>query len=73
MAEFDRLCDQCDEARATHPHVDPWGGVHGCYCESCWDALVDLANERNQSECFRGGEAAAYEAETQARIYRELK
>jgi hypothetical protein len=46
------------------------------------DHQAELANDREwlcgeppepDGECFRGGEAAAFEAEQQARIQRELK
>lgn len=44
------------------------------YCPDCRDNRAEAAYERSQGgECFRGGEAVAYEAEQQARIQRELK
>jgi hypothetical protein len=44
-------------------------------CTECYDRAAEAAWERQQEdgETFRGGEAAAYEAEQQARIQRELK
>lgn len=58
----------------------------GWWCPHCGSSAAydDVASEEAQGvnddeppepdgECFRGGEAAAYEAEEQARIQRELK
>lgn len=58
------LCERCEE-RLRLPNED--------YCETCRDNLAEAAYERSQDECFRGGEAAAFGAEEQARIQRELK
>lgn len=46
-------------------------------CEQCLENheqnQAEAAYERSLGECFRGGEAAAYEAEQMARLQRELK
>jgi hypothetical protein len=48
------------------------------HCEACYrnwqESRAEAAWERSQEgECFRGGEAEAYEAEQMDRIQRELK
>lgn len=58
------LCEECQE-RLRLAGSD--------YCESCRDNLAEAQYERQQEEGFRGGEAAAYEAEQQAWIQRNLK
>lgn len=59
------LCEDCEE----RPPV-----IGEDLCPDCRDNRAEAAYERSQDgECFRGGEAAAYEAEQQARIQRELK
>ena len=61
---------------------DPCGHsvVRGGYCEHCGelmdeDAAAEAAWDRmmEDGETFRGSEAAAYNAEQQAKIQRELK
>ena len=67
---------------------DPWFAdescghsvVRGGYCEHCGelmdeDAAAEAAWDRmmEDGETFRGSEAAAYNAEQQAKIQRELK
>src|SRR6266404_5873871 len=64
VSEMSPLCEHCEE-RLRLPNED--------YCETCRDNLAEAAYERSQGECFRGGEAAAFTAESQARIQRELK
>jgi hypothetical protein len=51
---------------ATRPVIDQIG-------EDTINNLAEAAYERSQGECFRGDEAAAFAAEEQARIQRELK
>jgi hypothetical protein len=58
------LCEDCE----TRP---PVAGED--LCPDCRDNRAEAAYERSQGECFRGGEAAAYDAEQQAKIQRELK
>jgi hypothetical protein len=60
------LCERCEE-RFRLANED--------YCQDCLDNLAEAAYERrmDDGETFRGGEAAAFEAEEQARIQRELK
>lgn len=60
------LCEHCEE-RLRLPSED--------YCQECLDALAEAADDRanEDGEQFRGGEAAAYLADEQARIQRELK
>ena len=62
----DNLCERCEE-REKSEGVD--------YCEECLDYLAEQAWERSMEdgETFRGGEAAAYNAEQQAWIQRNLK
>lgn len=57
------LCEDCLDAK-------PQEGSD--LCASC-ENRAEAAYERSQSEGFRGGEAAAYLAEEQARIQREFK
>ena len=59
-------CMECEERAAVQGEE---------YCPDCRDNLAEAAWERQQEdgERFRGGEAAAFEAEQQARIQRELK
>ena len=61
------LCERC-EKRPVSPLCE-----QGLYCENCLDNMAEAAYERDQEEGFRGCEAAAYLAEEQARIQRELK
>lgn len=63
---FDYPCEDCGE-RAAVTGED--------YCPDCRDNRAEAAWERRceDGECFRGGEAAAYEAEQQAWIQRNLK
>lgn len=42
-------------------------------CEACWIRRDNREPPEPDGEAFRGGEAAAYEAEQMARIQRELK
>ncbi len=59
------LCERCEE-RLRLPDED--------YCQDCLDNMAEAAYERQQEgECFRGNEAAAYDAEQQAWIQRNLK
>ena len=60
------LCEECEE-RLRMPGED--------YCRDCYDKLAEAAWDRmmEDGETFRGGEAAAYDAEQQARIQRESK
>lgn len=59
------VCDDCGERTAA---------IGSDYCPDCRDNRTERAWERRSNgECFRGGEAAAYLAEQQARIQRELK
>ena len=51
------LCDECQK----FPRVD---GEE--LCRDCLDNHAEAAWERQQGECFRGGEAAGYLAEQQA-------
>jgi hypothetical protein len=66
---MDNLCERCEEQPAV---PDEWGRQ---YCQDCLDALAEQAWERRMEdgEQFRGGEAAAYNAEQQAWIQRNLK
>jgi hypothetical protein len=55
---------------------DGYACVSGCDCPDCVERAEREDNyepPEPDGEAFRGGEAAAYEAETQARIQRELK
>jgi len=64
----DHLCEQCEK------HYVLAENEYGEYiCESCADNRAEAAFERQQEEGFRGGEAAAYSAEQQAWIQRNLK
>lgn len=58
----------------THRHHEP-SAFDPQFCKRCGQRLEEDAPEPPEpdGECFRGGEAAAYLAETQARIQRELK
>jgi hypothetical protein len=47
--------------------------THGPVCEACWVRRDNLEPPDPDGEDFRGGEAAAFLAESQARIQRELK
>ncbi len=47
--------------------------VQALLCYSCWRKRDNYEPPEPDGEAFRGGEAAAFEAETQARIQRELK
>lgn len=58
------LCEDCNECPIT--------GLDA-RCDDCRQNAAERAYESDQGECFRGGEAAAYEAEEMARIQRELK
>lgn len=58
------LCEDCNERLIT--------GLDAL-CDTCRENANERAYEREQSECFRGGEAEAYRAEQQARLQRELK
>lgn len=64
--DSDDVCLHC-EKRQREPGSD--------YCGDCENELSEAAYERRMEdgECFRGGEAAAYEAEQQAWIQRNLK
>ena len=61
------LCEQCDEQPKSR---------NSDYCYDCRERFrnrLEAYYERSLSECFRGGESAAYEAEQQAWIQRNLK
>lgn len=62
--KFYAVCTRC-EKRPALPHDE--------YCEECTQNMAEAAYERQQEEGFRGGESAAFTAEEQARIQRELK
>jgi hypothetical protein len=47
--------------------------TEGPLCEECWVKRDNYEPPDPDGEAFRGGEAAAYEAEQQARIQRERK
>lgn len=47
--------------------------ILGPLCERCYDRRVNDEPPDPDGEAFRGGEAASYEADQQARIQRELK
>jgi hypothetical protein len=64
------ICPRCDEREADTPLLNPWGYEYDRWCKECLD---NYEPPDPDGECFRGGEAAAYEAETQARIQRDLK
>lgn len=58
------LCEACE----LRPAAD------GAYlCDQCSERAAESIYEDSQSECFRGGEREAFEAEEQDRIQRELK
>ena len=62
------LCERC-EIRAVSPDCE-----EGLYCEDCLQNMAEAAYERSQEgECFRGGEAAAYELEQAWKAKREAK
>ena len=66
----DHLCEQCEK------HYVLAENEYGEYiCQDCSDAAAEAAWERRMEdgETFRGGEAAAYNAEQQAWIQRNLK
>lgn len=63
-------CEKCGERIKVSPDSD-W--MCDWLCEECNANRAEAAYERQQEEGFRGGEAAAFEAEEQARIQRELK
>lgn len=58
------LCETCDKRPCA---------IGKDECQDCIDNRAERACERSQSEGFRGGEAAAYHAERQAGMQRELK
>jgi hypothetical protein len=47
--------------------------TEGPVCEACWVKRDNREGPEPDGEAFRGGEAAAFRAEEQARIQRELK
>lgn len=51
-------------------HAPP---TEGPVCESCWVTRDNREPPEPDGEAFRGGEAAAFRAEEQARIQRDLK
>jgi len=59
------ICIDCD--KPAHPGMER--------CADCHDLACELWAEREyeDGETFRGGEAAAFERDEQARIQRELK
>jgi hypothetical protein len=76
--------DELDIEREDEVHCfecgDPIDGEiidHQCepHCQGCYDLICERAWEHAQEdgEAFRGGEAAAFEAEQQAWIQRNLK
>ncbi len=66
MSAYSLLCERCEQ-KLRLPSED--------YCQECYDLLAEQAWERRMEngECFRGGEAAAFEAEQLAKIQREFK
>ena len=70
----ENLCERCGEHPAVAIHGF-WLSPEDRYCQSCYDALAEAAYDRQQEdgEQFRGGEKAAYDAEQQAWIQRNLK
>ena len=60
------LCEACGERPAIEGER---------YCSECRDGMAEAYWERihEDGECFRGSEAAAYEADQQAFIQRNLK
>lgn len=60
------LCEACEQRPAEPGET---------MCGQCNERAAEAAYERyvNDGETFRGGEAAAFEAEEQERIQRELK
>ena len=75
MADKIGTCDKCanDDYEGDvelQAACDPWGYVHAYYCEEC---MLRFQEPRDDGECFRGGEAAAYSAERQAAVQRDFK
>lgn len=65
------LCEGCGRRPAV-PSDSEW--PCDWLCADCNEQRAERAYERSQEgECFRGGEAAAFEAEQMAKIQRELK
>ena len=66
-------CERCE----LHPAIviDSDWATEDRYCQECYDNLQEAAYDRQQEdgEQFRGGEAAAYNAEQQVWIQRNLK
>ena len=58
------LCERCETNPAMH---NDW------LCKECLENAMEALFERSLGECFRGGEAEAYNAEQQASIQRNLK
>lgn len=56
----------------VHPIEDPWGHAHMHLCDNCKRRL-DNYEPDDDGECFRGGEAAAFENEQMARILYERR
>ena len=76
------LCEHCGEHEAVylaqqHPRYDGWAAWMGyrypALCQACWTEADNAEPGEPDGEAFRGGEAAAYEAEEMARVQRELK
>ena len=72
-------CEACDEREATHtpqqhPHYDGWAASYGmtwpATCDECWTEADNYEPPEPDGECFRGGEAAAFQAEQQAAAMR---
>ena len=71
-------CKVCDEREATHtaeqhPHYDAWARwmsrntlTWPATCDECWTEADNVEPPEPDGECFRGGEAAAFQAEQQA-------
>ena len=59
------ICETCEKREAIPGEIE---------CDDCLSNRAEAYWERRQEgECFRGGEAASYEAEQQAWIQRNLK
>lgn len=75
----DGLCEDCEDAVAIRTwDTDPYGygpmsERYVSLCGECWTARDNYEPPEPDGEAFRGGEAAAYEAESQARIQWERR
>ena len=80
-----RVCLDCSEDIPTTETAFYWEtsedeqfwmrapACEGPVCEACWIKRDNREPPEPDGEAFRGGEAAAFRAEEQARIQRELK